>query len=457
MQAVADNFGAESKPCNNGQMCDVHTDFAIVELQTAVRAGKGPEPLHSVISEKAVTVNKCTQTSDPLAEYQDRLVGPDKRVGNSKPSRISRRKVNVHVRKPRPDKMYEPEPEGNQGDSGLNDQSHRNPAIARNAASFCASPCLPPVNSIMCTVPRLSGGQQCQPQSDHIAPLTLQVKAAAIGNTPMFPAAISPHRRGHGRRRSRPRKNEGKQSHLQNTAEQIDKGRQRCHATTLQPLSRTEKAVTGETKTTSMSMGGDVIGSWIQQKTDNEWQIAQENDDTLGVLIKLKHKYGLKRPPKAVINEHNVIIKRYCYREWKALTFIDDVLCRVKKIQKPDNPRHPSQSLGNNDMSHEPQEPNAMGVQRIVPNVWRQAIFSMMHASHPGGHRSFDRLYHMASQRFYWLKMAQDFRRFLKNCHSHAANNGRVSESNMDRDANEHIKSLEKQLRTVWTHTRQNM
>jgi hypothetical protein len=229
---------------------------------------------------------------------------------------------------------------------------------------------------------------------------------------------------------------------MQTTAEQIVKGLQKCHAMTLQPLSRTEKAVTGVAKATSVLMGGDVIRSWIQQKTDNEWQIAQENDNTVGVLIKLKHKYGLKRPPKAVINEHNAIIKRYCYREWKALTFIDDILCRVKKIRKLDNPRHPSKSLGNKDMPHEPQEPNAMVVQRIVPGVWRQAICNMMHASHPGGHRSVDRLYDMASERFYWLKMAQDLRRFLKNCHSHAANNGRVSESNIERNADEHIKFL---------------
>jgi hypothetical protein len=99
LQAVADKFDAESKPCNNGEMCDVHTDFAIVQLQTAVRAGKCPDKLHCVISEKAVTVDKCTQTSDLLAEYQDKPVGPNKKVGDSKPSRLPRRKVSVHDRK----------------------------------------------------------------------------------------------------------------------------------------------------------------------------------------------------------------------------------------------------------------------------------------------------------------------------------------------------------------------
>jgi predicted ATPase len=34
---------------------------------------------------------------------------------------------------------------------------------------------------------------------------------------------------------------------------------------------------------------------------------------------------------------------------------------------------------------------------------------------------------------------------------------GTVNETTLDRDANEHIKTLEKQLRTVWTNTRQNM
>ena len=72
--------------------------------------------------------------------------------------------------------------------------------------------------------------------------------------------------------------------------------------------------------------------------------------------------------------------------------------------------------------TREPSLPDVMQIQRIVPRAWRRGIFDMVHASLLGGHLGFDKIYPLAAQRFYWLKMAQDFRGLLKGCHSCAQN-----------------------------------
>jgi transposase InsO family protein len=173
-------------------------------------------------------------------------------------------------------------------------------------------------------------------------------------------------------------------------------------------------------------------GSWIRAKSQEEWQIAQESDDIVGELIKLKRNYGSKAPPKHVIARQPATIRQYCYREWKALTFINNVLCRVRRIQpvrrRPEGSSDGSPDdlsddpSGNSDVSPEPEQPDAKQIQRIVPKAWREGIFEMIHASFLGSHLGFDRIYPVAAQRFYWLKMARDFRRLLKGCHSCAEN-----------------------------------
>jgi transposase InsO family protein len=164
-------------------------------------------------------------------------------------------------------------------------------------------------------------------------------------------------------------------------------------------------------------------GRWIRPTSPMEWRTAQEKDEILGELIKLKLKFDSRQPPKSVIEEQSAAIKQYCYREWKALAFIDNVLCRVERIQNQDDlpgdsSDNQSGDSDNDQGSREPQEPDAKVIQRIVPRAWREGIFEMMHASLLGGHLGFDKIYPLATQRFYWQGMAKDFRRLLKGCHS---------------------------------------
>jgi hypothetical protein len=120
-------------------------------------------------------------------------------------------------------------------------------------------------------------------------------------------------------------------------------------------------------------------GSWIRHRTPEDWQEAQEKDDILGKLIQLKHKYGYKSPPKHVINEQSATIKQYCCREWKALTFIDNILCRKRRIHEAtefpdDSSDNPSGKLsedheGSSTVPVKLHHPGAMQVQRIVPRA----------------------------------------------------------------------------------------
>jgi transposase InsO family protein len=173
-------------------------------------------------------------------------------------------------------------------------------------------------------------------------------------------------------------------------------------------------------------------GSWIRPKLPAEWQEAQEKDVILGKVIKLKLNYGDKSPPKHVLLKHNATVKHYCSREWKDLTFIDNVLCRIKKIRKLENINDElsgkssdelsDDSSGSSDDPIDLRCPDAMQIQRVVPRAWREGIFEMVHASLLGGHLGFDKIYPLAAQRFYWLGMARDFKRLLKSCHSCAEN-----------------------------------
>jgi hypothetical protein len=127
-------------------------------------------------------------------------------------------------------------------------------------------------------------------------------------------------------------------------------------------------------------------------------------DVILEKVIELKRLYGLHKPPGDVIRELGSTVKYYCTREWKSLTFVDDVLCRVKKEKLP---------LGEGDEGHE----GCVTSQRVVPKELRRGIFEMVHASQLGGHMGFDKVFPVASQRFFWAGMAKDFKLWLKSCH----------------------------------------
>jgi transposase InsO family protein len=164
---------------------------------------------------------------------------------------------------------------------------------------------------------------------------------------------------------------------------------------------------------------GNESGSWIRPKSPREWQVAQENDHILGEVIKLKRMFGMVTPPKEILLDLPAHVKKYCMKEWSTLTFVNDVLCRVKHAVLSDQSTSSDQVISDD---HLDQQDHDVTVQRLVPRVWRRGVFDMVHASQLGAHLGFDRVYPLACQRFYWVGMAKDFRSLLKDCHSCAVN-----------------------------------
>jgi hypothetical protein len=150
-------------------------------------------------------------------------------------------------------------------------------------------------------------------------------------------------------------------------------------------------------------------GEWIRPMTTQEWREAQLRDKILGKVIELKRLYGLQKPPGDVTKGLDSTVKYYCTREWKTLTFVDDVLSRVRREKlQPDE-------------QDEGQEGD-LTIQRVVPKELRRGIFEMVHASQLGGHLGFDKVFPLASHRFFWAGMAGDFKTWLKSCHACAEN-----------------------------------
>ena len=59
---------------------------------------------------------------------------------------------------------------------------------------------------------------------------------------------------------------------------------------------------------------------------------------------------------------------------------------------------------------------DARVVQRLVPYRVRHAIFQILHGRPEGGHFGYERVYHLTSQRYFWIGMSTDIREWLRSC-----------------------------------------
>ena len=55
-------------------------------------------------------------------------------------------------------------------------------------------------------------------------------------------------------------------------------------------------------------------------------------------------------------------------------------------------------------------------VQRLVPYKLRHVIFKALHGRPEGGHFGYERVHHLASQRYFWIGISIDIRDWLKSC-----------------------------------------
>ena len=129
-----------------------------------------------------------------------------------------------------------------------------------------------------------------------------------------------------------------------------------------------------------------------------DWCVEQKRDPILGRLIELMNTFGDICPNKGVLRTENKEIRRLA-KQWSMLCFDKDgILCRRVDLDE----------FG---------MPNNRIYQRLVPYAWQMHIFRRIHGKECI-HLSYDRVYPMIWQRFFWNNMSENILKWLKACKS---------------------------------------
>ena len=138
----------------------------------------------------------------------------------------------------------------------------------------------------------------------------------------------------------------------------------------------------------------DILSSLLPAYSLADWAAAQRNDHTLRrVLVLIQELDDLDM-------SDSMLVRKY-YSEKDALVLKDDILCR-RPTPVDTGASHCSLS-------------SASTLQRVVPTVWQQEIFTRIHqieCLHFGFHRVYPQIW----KRFYWVNMVSDLKNWLRRC-----------------------------------------
>ena len=128
--------------------------------------------------------------------------------------------------------------------------------------------------------------------------------------------------------------------------------------------------------------------------SSKDWVLAQKQDPVISALNKLKVQAPEGRRPegkqRTCLSQE---LKQLCYH-WNSLVMINGLWSRV----------------------YADRDSEARIVQRLVPYKLRHVIFKALHGRPEGGHFGYERVHHLASQRYFWIGISIDIRDWLKSC-----------------------------------------
>ena len=132
----------------------------------------------------------------------------------------------------------------------------------------------------------------------------------------------------------------------------------------------------------------------VDHLSNDDWLRAQKADPTIRTLNRLKRaSHDDARPEGKVRGSLTDEMKQLVY-QWPSLAKEHGLWCRV--LIEPDT--------------------KSRIVQKLVPYKYRYAIFRAIHGRPEGGHFGYDRVYALAYNRFFWIGMSSDLRKWLKSC-----------------------------------------
>ncbi|VDI15529.1 Hypothetical predicted protein [Mytilus galloprovincialis] len=130
---------------------------------------------------------------------------------------------------------------------------------------------------------------------------------------------------------------------------------------------------------------------WIQSKNMDEITEAQQNDEVIKLILKMKSESN-EKPKWEEISVQSKELKTY-WSQWDQLKLINNVLYRewISNI--------------NSEMK-----------QLILPSCWREEILKMLHDDPVGGHFGVHRTLSRVSSRFYWAGYKENIEQWCKRC-----------------------------------------
>ncbi|CAG2215862.1 unnamed protein product [Mytilus edulis] len=139
------------------------------------------------------------------------------------------------------------------------------------------------------------------------------------------------------------------------------------------------------------SENSEQSNQWVQSKNTNKITEAQQNDEVIKLIWKMKSESN-EKPKWEEISVQSKELKTY-WSQWDQLKLIDNVLYRewISNI--------------NSEMK-----------QLILPSCWREDILKMLHDDPVGGIFGFHRTLSRVSSRFYWAGYKENIEQWCKRC-----------------------------------------